>query len=100
MSRTKKIVLGVVAAVVVLVIAALVAVSLLLNPNAYKDRIAAAMVDAACATAAGAVADNAWRLVVTVAPLPGNAFVGSTGPLCRGFQRSDFSIRSVRRAAV
>lgn len=42
MSRTKKIVLGVIAAVVVLVIAALAAVSLLLNPNAYKDRIAAA----------------------------------------------------------
>ena len=42
MSRTKKIVLGVVAAFVVLVIVALAAVSLLLNPNAYKDRIATA----------------------------------------------------------
>lgn len=42
MSRTKKIVLGVIAAVVVLVIVALAAVSLLLNPNAYKDRIASA----------------------------------------------------------
>ena len=42
MSRTKKIIIGAIAAVVVLIIAALAAVSLLLNPNDYKDRIAAA----------------------------------------------------------
>ena len=42
MSRTKKIILGVIATLVVLVVAALAAVSLLVNPNDYKDRIAAA----------------------------------------------------------
>ena len=46
MSRTKKIIIGIVAVVLVLIFGAMAAISMLVDPNAYKDRIETAAEEA------------------------------------------------------